>query len=81
MVSTNLMQYFYDGKNTDSVPIHIVLHSDYKEWESKQEERIRNWIRSSCFKPKPSKHLCIPNTKGDLDSVLVIADQLPKFIT
>ncbi len=75
MYSTDLMQYFYTDKNINSTPINIVLRSHYKEWQLKQEEQVQNWIASSGFKPEPGKHLCIPNTKGGLDSVLVITDQ------
>lgn len=75
MEITDLMQYFYDGEKSDSVPIYIVSHANYKEWKKNQIKPIQNWIQSSCFKPRPNKLLCIPDTKGDLASVLVIADQ------
>lgn len=75
MASTDLMKYFYEGDHANSIPIQIVFQSEYKEWKSKQEDSIQNWIQTSCFKPKPNHHLCIPNAQGNLDSVLVIAGQ------
>ncbi len=75
MASTDLMQYFYEGDHANSIPIQIVFRSEYKEWKNKQDNFIKNWIQTSCFKPKPNHHLCIPNAQGNLDSVLVIADQ------
>ena len=75
MVSIDAMKCFYTGENSNSVPIDIVFRSDYKKWKSKQPAFIQNWIQTACFKPKPSWHLCIPNSQGCLDSVLAIADQ------
>ena len=75
MSNTDLMQYFYDDGHADSVPINIVSKSNYKKWIAKQDKVTQNWVQSSSFKPKSNNHLCIPNAKGDLDSVLVITDQ------
>ena len=75
IATTDLLQYFYDGEASNSVPIHIVLQASYKEWKEKQEMSLQNWVQSTCFKPKPNKHLCIPNTHGGLASVLAITDQ------
>ena len=75
MAITDLQQYFYEGESLDSVPIHIVFHANYKEWKEKQENSLHNWIQSTHFKPKPNKHLCIPDSQGSLASVLAITDQ------
>ncbi len=75
MDNTDLMHYFYDEQHDDSVPINIVTKENYKEWKAKQGKFTQNWIQSSGFQPKANKYLCIPNTDGGLNSVLVITDQ------
>ena len=75
MVDMDFMQNFYEEEKVNSIPIHIVFQSDFKEWQDKQAESIQNWIQTACFKPKPNQHLCIPNAQGNLDSVLVITDR------
>ena len=70
-----MMQYFYEGNSENSIPINIVFRSDYKKWLGEQSEFIQNWIQSSRFEAKANHHLCIPNSQGNLDSVLAISDQ------
>ena len=74
MINMDLMQYFYTEKNTNSIPIDVVLKSEFSTWKKSQSEYIQNWINSSQFKPKPSNILCIPNSTGVINSVLVIAE-------
>ena len=74
MSSTDLMQYFYTGENSNSIPIMVVLKPEYSVWKKSQSEYVQNWIESSQFKAKHNALLCIPNSEGNLESVLVIAD-------
>ncbi len=75
MLSTELMQYFYSEADSHSIPIYIVIKSEFASWKKEQTEFWQNWINTSKFTPKPSNVLCIPNNKGNLDGVLVIADE------
>jgi leucyl aminopeptidase len=70
----DLMQYFYTKKDTNSIPIHIVFKAEYKTWKNQQSKPIQNWLETSQFKPRISKTLAIPDSGGNLQSVLVIAD-------
>lgn len=71
----DLMQYYYTGEDTNSIPIHVVQKSEFSNWKKEQSETIENWINASQFKSKPSSLLCIPDAKGKLFCVLVIANQ------
>ena len=75
MAIQEIMQCFYKGKTTESIPIHIIYQTNYKTWLKDQPDLFKNWIHSSDFKPKPSNYICIPNKNGTIDSVLVIANQ------
>ncbi|MFK7815618.1 MAG: M17 family metallopeptidase [Gammaproteobacteria bacterium] len=74
MLNTELMQYFYSEADVNSIPINIVIKSEFVNWKKEQPEYWQNWINVSKFKPKPSNVLCIPSTEGNLEAVLVIAD-------
>ena len=68
-----LMQYFYTEEDTSSIPINVVLKSEYSTWKNSQSDTLQNWIKIAQFKPKPNTVLCIPNKDGKLDSVLVVS--------
>ena len=70
----DLMEFFYTDEDTNSIPINVVLKSEFSTWKKVQSEALQNWIETAQFKPKPSALLCVPNSQGKLDSVLVIAD-------
>ncbi len=74
MPSTELMQYFYSEVDDNSIPISIVIKSEFASWKKEQSEYWKNWINVCQFKPKPSNVLCIPNQQGNLEAVVVIAD-------
>ena len=74
MSNTDLMQYFYTKEDTSSIPINVVLKSEYSNWKKSQPEILQNWIAASEFKAKANSALKIPNAQGDLESVLVIAE-------
>ena len=68
------MQFFYKELDDNSIPINIVIKSEYNNWKKQQSEYWQNWINTSQFKPKPNNVLRIPNQEGELEAVLVIAD-------
>lgn len=74
MSNTDLMQYFYTDKDTNSIPIIVVLKSDFASWKKSQSDYLQNWINVSQFKAKSSAVLVVPNTEGEIESVLVISD-------
>ncbi len=74
MPNTDLMKYFYTDSDTTSIPINVVLKSEFSHWKKTQSEYLNNWLKTSQFKAKPSEVLCVPNKDGALESVLVIAD-------
>ena len=74
MSNTDLMQYFYKEEDSNSIPVHVVLKPEYAVWKKDQSKYIQNWIESSHFKAKHSASLCVPNSDGKLDSILVVAD-------
>lgn len=74
MSNTDLMQYFYTDEDSNSIPINVVLKSEYPDWKEQQSEYLKNWIKTSQFKAKPSNVLCVPASQGALETVLVIAD-------
>ena len=74
MSNTDLMQYFYTDKDTNSIPINVVLKSEFSTWKKNQSKYLQNWIEASLFKAKTSNVLRIPNAQGALDKVLVVAD-------
>ena len=74
MSKTDLMQYFYTDKDINSIPINVVLKSEFTTWKKSQSEFLQNWLEASQFKAKPSNVLRIPNANGELESVLVAAD-------
>ena len=74
MSNTDLMQYFYTDKDTNSIPISVVLKSEFSTWKKNQSKYLQNWIEASLFKAKTSNVLRIPNAQGALDKVLVVAD-------
>ena len=73
MSNTDLMQYFYTNEDSNSIPINVVLKSEFSDWMNTQSGYLKNWIETSKFKAKASSLLCIPNAQGELDKVLVIA--------
>lgn len=75
MVRTDTMQCFYTGENPDSIPVNIVFRPDYEKWKNSQAEFVQNWLQTACFEAEPNRPLCIPDTNGSLDSVLVIAER------
>lgn len=74
MSNTDLMQYFYTQEDINSIPINVVLKSEFSTWKKNQSEYLQNWIETSQFKAKPSNILSIPNAQGELNTVVVIAD-------
>jgi len=74
MSNTDLMQYFYTDKDTNSIPINVVLKSEFSTWKKNQSKYLQNWIEASQFKAKANNVLRIPNTQGGLEKVLVIAE-------
>ncbi len=74
MSNTDLMQYFYTDKDTNSIPINVVLKSEFSTWKKNQSKYLQNWIEASQFKAKTSNVLRIPNMQGGLEKVLVIAE-------
>ena len=74
MSNTDLMQYFYTDKDINSIPINVVLKSEFSTWKKDQSKYLQNWIEASLFKAKASNVLRIPNAQGALDEVLVVAD-------
>lgn len=79
MSNTDLMQYFYTQEDTNSIPINVVLKSEFSTWKKNQSEYIQNFLETSQFKAKPNNILSVPNAQGELDSVVVIAN--PENIT
>jgi len=74
MSNTELKQYFYTDEDNNSIPINVVLKSEFTTWKDQQSDFLKNWIKTFQFKAKANNVLCIPNSQGILDSVLVIAD-------
>ncbi len=74
MSNTDLMQYFYTDEDTNSIPIDVVLKSEFSAWKKNQSKYLQNWIEASQFKAKASNVLRIPNMQGSLEKVLVIAE-------
>ena len=74
MSNTDLMQYFYTDEDSNSIPINVVLKSEYTDWMNAQSEYLKNWIKTSRFKAKACRVLCVPNAQGRLEMVLVIAE-------
>lgn len=70
-----MMRCFYTGEDPSSIPINILFRPDFEKWEKRQTEFVRNWLQTACFKAEPNHPLCIPDTTGNLHSVLVIAEQ------
>ena len=70
-----LTDYFYTEENINSIPIYVVLKSEYSAWKKSQTDIVQNWIETTQFKPKHSALLSIPDNQGKLDNVLVIADK------
>ncbi|QMU62699.1 MAG: leucyl aminopeptidase family protein [Gammaproteobacteria bacterium] len=68
------MQYFYTDEDTNSIPIDVVLKSEFSAWKKNQSKYLQNWIEASQFKAKASNVLRIPNMQGSLEKVLVIAE-------
>ena len=75
MASLSLLQCFYEDNNAASIPIHIVLQKDYKEWRKEQPKYVQNWLETSGFKAKATQHISIPDEQGAVACVLVIAKQ------
>ena len=50
MSNTDLMQYFYTDEDSNSIPINVVLKSEFEKWKSAQSEYLCNWIETSRFK-------------------------------
>ncbi|MEJ2115328.1 MAG: hypothetical protein P8X88_04610 [Gammaproteobacteria bacterium] len=74
MSNTDLMQYFYTDEDSNSIPINVVLMSEFEMWKNAQSEYLSNWIEASRFKVKECSVLCVPSVQGKLEMVLVIAD-------
>lgn len=74
MSNMDLMQNFYTNEDTNSIPIYIVLKTEFKTWKSKQTKPVQNWLVTSQFKPRVNKTLAIPDSDGNIQSVLVVAD-------
>ena len=74
-MNINSMKCFYTGEDPDSTPIHILFRPDYEKWKSSQAKFVQNWLQATCFKAELNYPLCIPDSTGNLHSVLVIAEQ------
>ena len=75
VVTTDSLQCFYTGKVLDSIPVNIVFRTDYENWKNRQSRSVQNWLQTACTKPEPNHPVCIPDAKGRLASVLVIAER------
>lgn len=56
------------AKNT--LPITLVLQSDYASWIAKQKPRIKNWLHSTHFKGEAGQVSLLPDESGHLAGVL-----------
>lgn len=74
-VVADSLQCFYTGKAPDSIPVNIVFRADYENWKSRQSRSVQNWLQTACTRPEPNRPVCIPDTRGRLASVLVIAER------
>ncbi|MXY14716.1 MAG: leucyl aminopeptidase family protein [Proteobacteria bacterium] len=75
VVTIDSLQCFYTGKVLDSIPVNIVFRTDYENWKNRQSRSVQNWLQTACTKLEPNRPVCIPDTKGRLASVLVIAER------
>ena len=72
---TDSLQCFYTGDDPRSIPVNIVLRSQYEDWKGNQPCAVQNWLQTACCRPEPNQPVCIPDTKGRLASVLVIVER------
>ncbi|MCY4420141.1 MAG: leucyl aminopeptidase family protein [Gammaproteobacteria bacterium] len=72
---TDSLQCFYTGDDPRSIPVNIVLRSQYEDWKSSQSRAVQNWLQTACCRTEPNQPVCIPDTKGRLASVLVIVER------
>ncbi len=56
------------------IPIDLVARTGLDEWLEGQPEAIRRWVRASGFEARPHTHCLVPDTRHELDSVLVGVD-------
>ncbi len=71
----DLTEFFYTEEDTNSIPINVVLKSEFSTWKKVQSDALQNWIETAQFKPKRSALLCVPDAQGTMDSVVVVADE------
>ena len=68
------MQPCYLSRSKQSKPIHLVTPRRFTEWQSKQSARTKTWLKTHDFTRKSNGHLVIPDPKGGVASVIVLAD-------
>ena len=69
------LQCFYTGKVSGSIPVNIVSRSNYENWKSRQSRSVQNWLQTACTGLEPNHPVRIPDTRGRLASVLIIAER------
>ncbi len=62
------------AKGNEGLPIHLVSEADYPNWFGQQTEFVCNWLKHSGFEGKG--HALIPKNDGNLDSVVVVAQDV-----
>ena len=68
------MDCFNTSRKEDSILIELLSKAEYKKYIDTSLETKATWLLSSNRSVKEGSHYLIPNAKGKLDQVLVIAN-------
>lgn len=68
---------FLTDKTTDAIAIVAVIRQHYNEWLQAQSSFTQQWLQScGVTADNGSKPVCIPNTEGRIEKVILLVDTL-----
>lgn len=68
-------------KSKTHIPIYPILTSQLPKWLSTQEKMLQQWVKNTQFIADPGTFCCIPNEKGEIQSVLLGLESADDFLS
>lgn len=61
----------YSASEVKIIPITVLSEVDFEQWLTKQSQVTQSWVLQQQFEAKPSSYLVVPESNGEISSVLV----------
>lgn len=75
-----MLECFSRVSEQPSIPIKLVVASQWQAWRQNQPGLIQTWAKSSGFTGEPGQISLVPTTKGGLQCVLLGVSRLDDFL-